>query len=74
MRIINTGKARKRIEGFGYIMPGETKDVPDEIGRQLCIKGSPFRKVRKLPRKKFYPETKSENIKPKPKGKRRKKI
>ena len=55
MKIINTGKVKIRVEKIGYIMPGEIKTVPDEIGRQICIKGSPFKKVRKLPRKKYYP-------------------
>ena len=56
MKIINTGKAKKRIEGVGYIMPGEMKNVPGDVGLQLCVKGSPFKKARKLPRKKYFPE------------------
>ena len=35
MRITNTSKVRQRIEGYGYVEPGETITVSEEAGLQL---------------------------------------
>lgn len=47
MKIINTGSVRIRIEGYGYVSPGKSIIVPDDMGKQLCAGGSDFREVRK---------------------------
>lgn len=46
MRVKYNGKVRIRIEGFGYMNPGETKEMPDDLGRLICFKGSDFSEVR----------------------------
>jgi len=47
MKIINTGSVRIRVEGYGYVMPGRSIDVPEDTGRQLCREGSNFREVKR---------------------------
>jgi len=45
MKIINTGSVRIRIEGYGYSEPGKIITVPENIGKQLCTKGSVFKEL-----------------------------
>jgi len=45
MRITNTGTVRRRVEGFGYVAPGETITVPETVGLQLR-KSKAFREER----------------------------
>lgn len=46
MEIVYTGSIRIRIEGYGYVTPGRSITVPDDIGRQLCVKGRAFKEVK----------------------------
>lgn len=48
MKIRNTGKTRIRIEGYGYVDPGNDLTVPDDVGRSICTKGSPFKEVKQV--------------------------
>jgi len=47
MKIINTGSVRIRVEGYGYVNPGQSITVPEDTGRQLCTEGSDFREAKK---------------------------
>ena len=46
MKVINTGTVRSRIEGYGYVAPGRSINVSDDIGRQLCVPGTAFKEVK----------------------------
>ena len=45
MKVKYSGKVRRRIEGWGYAEPGQPIEVPEELGKRLCYKGSEFKKV-----------------------------
>jgi hypothetical protein len=48
MKIKNTGKTTQRVEGYGYVKPKGELTVPDDVGRQLCHTGSPFKEVKAI--------------------------
>ena len=45
--IINTGSVKKRIEGYGYVAPGKSIPVPDDIGRKLCAEDPGFQEIKR---------------------------
>ena len=51
MNIRNTSKVRLKIEGFGYVDPGDEITVPDVVGKELTT-GSNFKAVRTEKKKK----------------------
>lgn len=46
MKVKNISQVQQRVEGFGYVDPGEVITVPEEAGRSLTkAKNSLFKKV-----------------------------
>ncbi|MBA7544244.1 hypothetical protein ES705_36596 [subsurface metagenome] len=76
MKICNKGTVRERIEGYGYIKPGETKTVPDDVGRQICTGGSNLYEVKESPIPSFEleqsPPKKKKSTRKRSRGSRRK--
>jgi len=52
MQVKYNGVIVRRIEGWGYVRPGMTIEVSEEMSKQLCVKGSEFKKV--IVKKKKY--------------------
>lgn len=70
MKIRYTGKARARIEGFGYIDPGAEITAPEALGREL-VRGKEFREITEPTGGDTAP---ANDVKPRARRSRRKKV